>query len=248
MAIKRSPPVSEQVFSTLVERIRIGVFGDDGRLPSENELADEFGVSRASVRTALAKLELAGLINRIHGDGTYVAKKDPKHNTLISAIWEFAGWIADSGRVPTIEPLKVITRPATEHETEVLDLKPGADVVAVHRLFLADDQPVILSQNISPASIFLQEADTADAELPIHGFLEKFCREQIDYADAEICAVLAGDIAGAKLGIDPGAPILLLKEIFYSQEGLPIAMGVNYYNDRDLSLHGIRPWHPSGVG
>lgn len=51
-----------------------------------------------------------------------------------------------------------------------------------------------------------------------------------------------------KLEIDPGTPILLLKEVFYNQDGYPIVMGINYYNDRDLSLHGIRPWHPSGVG
>lgn len=46
-------------------------------LPSENQLAATFGVSRMTARKALVELEAEGLVERIRGKGTYVKKPDP---------------------------------------------------------------------------------------------------------------------------------------------------------------------------
>jgi len=54
------------------ERILSGAVGQAGRLPSQRELATDFGVSRASVREALLLLEAAGLVKTEAGRGTYL--------------------------------------------------------------------------------------------------------------------------------------------------------------------------------
>ncbi|MDX9863592.1 MAG: GntR family transcriptional regulator [Anaerolineaceae bacterium] len=74
MVIKRRQPITEQVISLLRGRIRSREYGD-GRLPSESELALEMEVSRATIRTALSRLEAEGLVNRRQGDGTYVNQR-----------------------------------------------------------------------------------------------------------------------------------------------------------------------------
>ncbi|MDR7419266.1 MAG: FadR/GntR family transcriptional regulator [Armatimonadota bacterium] len=56
----------------LVEQIRDGAFGSDGRLPSGRQLADTFGVSLASVREALRSLEAVGLVVIEHGRGVFL--------------------------------------------------------------------------------------------------------------------------------------------------------------------------------
>lgn len=64
--------VSEQVFSQLKKAIVEGVWKPGDKIPSENELASSFGVSRMTVRQSLQKLIALGLIETKLGDGSYV--------------------------------------------------------------------------------------------------------------------------------------------------------------------------------
>jgi GntR family transcriptional regulator len=73
----RPPATSKCLFikQQLVQGIRAKRFTD--MLPSENQLAAMFGVSRMTARKALVELEAEGLVARIRGKGTYVKKTDP---------------------------------------------------------------------------------------------------------------------------------------------------------------------------
>jgi DNA-binding GntR family transcriptional regulator len=73
--IDRSRPLllSEQVADDLRGQISVGEV--TGRLPNEQELASQYGVSRVTVRTALAALVDEGLVVSIHGRGTFIAER-----------------------------------------------------------------------------------------------------------------------------------------------------------------------------
>jgi DNA-binding FadR family transcriptional regulator len=75
------PPVLtqryEQIAATLEAEIRSGVLGPGDRLPSERDLAQRMGVSRATVREALGALQLAGLVETRQGAGSFVAGAPP---------------------------------------------------------------------------------------------------------------------------------------------------------------------------
>lgn len=66
--------VSKQVFFEIKKRISEGYWKQGEKLPSENELAEAFGVSRLSVRSALQSLEALKIVKIKNGDGTYVRK------------------------------------------------------------------------------------------------------------------------------------------------------------------------------
>lgn len=66
----------------LRNRLMSGEYQPGDRLPSEPDLILAYGVSRATVREAIASLEHEGLLNRIQGKGTYVADKRPAHLTI----------------------------------------------------------------------------------------------------------------------------------------------------------------------
>ena len=215
MLINRPRPVTDQVVSLLDERIRSGYYRSGQRLPSEAELADEFGVSRNTVRTALTRLATAGLIQRKHGSGTYVRQMETGSHSLIDAAWEYKRMIAASGRTPTIKGVSVEQRPATPDEAEALGLEPGALVIAVLRLFFADDQPVIHSLNVSPLEILQEPVETLNPDLGIHEFLEQYCRQRIAYADVEFCAVLADREVQDALGVPPLTPLIQIRELFF---------------------------------
>ncbi|MEK1934072.1 MAG: FadR/GntR family transcriptional regulator [Pararhizobium sp.] len=68
----RPSSYADQVYGHVLQDILMGVFPPGGRLPSESDLCDRFGVSRPVVRDALARLRLDGLVEARRGSGTYV--------------------------------------------------------------------------------------------------------------------------------------------------------------------------------
>lgn len=67
----------EKVSEAIAEGIRQGKFRGGSRLPSERELAEEFGVSRPTVREAMLALEIRQMVEARHGSGIYVVDKLP---------------------------------------------------------------------------------------------------------------------------------------------------------------------------
>lgn len=68
-----SKPLYEQIQSDLIQKIETGVFEEHQRIPSENELSREYGVSRITATKALTELALNGYIYRVQGKGSFVA-------------------------------------------------------------------------------------------------------------------------------------------------------------------------------
>jgi GntR family transcriptional regulator len=67
-----SVPVASQVARDIEADIRAGRLAPDTRLPSEAELAEQYGVARMTVRRAIAQLRDKGLVITVHGRGTFV--------------------------------------------------------------------------------------------------------------------------------------------------------------------------------
>lgn len=68
--------VSEQIFEQLKEKITSGELPSGEKLPSENELCRLYGVSRTTIRQALANLSSLGLIETRFGEGSFVKEAD----------------------------------------------------------------------------------------------------------------------------------------------------------------------------
>jgi GntR family transcriptional regulator len=244
MIIKRQTPVSQQVVLILEKRIRDGNYRAGERLPAENDLSTELGVSRASLRTALAKLETAGLIIRKHGDGTYVAQTPPDSEGLIGAIWQFDHLIRITGREPSVRALSVNQRPASEEESRKLRIEPGAPVVITMRLFSADDFPVIITEDVFPGHLFPVPIEQVNFNRYIQEILNENSGNELAYSNAKIDAVLADAKIHELLKITVGSPVLRLKEVFFNRrEDRPIAYTVTYLNTREIELYQIRPWY-----
>src|SRR5215210_4551406 len=69
---KRKQDVTVRLITIFKQLIAEGVLKPGGRVPAERELAENFGVSRSSLRQALKVLEIMGVISQRVGDGTYV--------------------------------------------------------------------------------------------------------------------------------------------------------------------------------
>lgn len=80
--------VSELVFEQMKDMIASGEWAPGSKIQSENELANQFGVSRVTVRSAIQKLSSLGLVESRHGEGTYVCELDGSQafNSIIPMI------------------------------------------------------------------------------------------------------------------------------------------------------------------
>ena len=76
----------KEIQSQLLKDIMSGVYSDTGRLPSESSLADSFGVSRMTLRTALEELRRQGLIEKRNGSGSFLTKRAFRRSGLIGLV------------------------------------------------------------------------------------------------------------------------------------------------------------------
>jgi len=242
MHLIQSKPIVDQVEDILCGRIRDNTYTPGSRIPSETELSDEFGVSRATVRTVLARLAVSGLILRKHGDGTYINSKVRETSANFGNLWDFVNLIEINGYKSSIKTLAVELRAATEKETTALALGPQEKLLSMTRLFYADDRPVILANNVIPASYLCEPVDQINGQLPIREILQRYCRQEIAFAVTDIHSMLVKDELKIITGDKLDETILELQLAFYSRDNLPLSLGINYFNDTILRLSLVQAW------
>jgi DNA-binding GntR family transcriptional regulator len=242
MVLERPKPIVEQVNEILRERIRSTAYQPGQKLPSESDFASEFQVSRATIRTVLARLEVTGLIIRKQGDGTYVNERLSDVNTHLGGLWEFTQLIASSGYQASIQAVETTVRTATDEESEILSIASGDDVLELKRVFLADGQAVILAHNILPKALLVKSSASIDGTKPIRAFVNTYCQREIAYAISDIRATLVNAHIADTLAQEIGNPILKLKMIFYDKNNLPLLYGMSYFDDSALKLRLVQAW------
>ena len=242
MSLIQTRSIAEQVEELLRGRIRDGSYAPGSRMPSESELSEEFGVSRATVRTVLAKLAVNGLILRKQGDGTYVNVRVQELGAHLGNLWEFARIIETNGYKPTIKSLSIEKKAATEKEAIALALEPGDGLLSMTRLFYADERPVILANNVIPANFLRMPIDQIDGHLNIREILKLYCHQNIAFAITDIRSVLVEETVHSMLGKELGDPVLTLRVTLYSKQNVPLTLGGNYFDDEVLRLSLAQAW------
>jgi GntR family transcriptional regulator len=242
MTIQRSVPIVDQVVVALRQRIHEGIYPPGGRIPSENQLAQELKVSRTTIRTALTKFASEGLITRIQGDGTYINKRIGEVAAQYGGLRDFSSLIEASGFQSAIQTLSLEERTATPEESQRLEIEPDAEVISIVRLFSADNRPVIHATNIFPKKFMQCELRQLDGKLPLNELLQSCYSEQVAYIISDIeAAITAGELANI-LHLEENRPILKLCEVFFSKEHQPLFMGCSYYDFTIVRLRLVRAW------
>lgn len=243
MKVIRPKSIAGQVNEILRERIRDGVYPPGQRIPSENELSDEFGVSRATVRTVLAKLAVEGLIIRKQGDGTYVNERIKEENTHLGSIWDFWRLIESNGYDASISALSLKEKSAAPEEARLLAVDPGDTLLSIKRLFYADRQPVILATNLIPVALLNVPDAQIDGQLRIREIMQRYCHQDIAFAITEILSTNISQDVSEILETEASKPLLELKVAFYGDTNQPLAIGSSYFNDAILRLRLVQTWN-----
>src|SRR4051794_9872206 len=218
-------PLYHRVYREIAREIETGALQPGERLPSERWFCDELGVSRATVRRAIAELITDGLVEA-RGRGSFVtgdALVEPP-NTLMS--------MSELGRSrgldATAHVLSSAIRPATIDEAEAFGIAPGAELFVLRRLRMFDGLPIAIDDNRIPLRL-LPSAGTLD-------FTTASLYDAIDgeghplaRADYELEARAAGEQQAELLGLAPGAPVLFATTVAMGDDGRILDLGQTIY-------------------
>ncbi len=238
--LKRSPSLTEKAKS-YIKRLIIDNRFEDGRIPSETELATELGVSRTTIRDALSRLELEGAIYRKQGAGTFVNEAGLQIHTRLEEIWGYETMLEAHGYTPSVHISRVEEEPVKAEIAQELKLAADEPVLVVHKLFLADNSPVIASINYIPTKIIEAVYSNDDFRMPIYQFLAQFSQQHLSYYLSEIVPLIAPPWLVETLHLpNPQTALLSFEEIGYNQENQPIIKSYSYFRDDLLRLRLIR--------
>ena len=238
--LKRSPSLTEKAKS-YIKRLIIDNRFEDGRIPSETELANELGVSRTTIRDALSRLELEGAIYRKQGAGTFVNEAGLQIHTRLEDIWGYETMLEAHGYTPSVHISQVEEKPVGADIAQELKLEADDRALVVHKLFLADDSPVVASINHIPAKIIDGTYAEDDFRMPIYQFLADFSQQHLAYYLSEIVPLIASPWLAETLHLPtPQTALISFEEVGYNQENQPIIKSYSYFRDDLLRLRLIR--------
>ena len=242
----RQVSLADQVLDILVERITNGVYPPGSQLPPEEQLREEFNVSRSTIRAAVSRLEDRKLVHRQRGVGTYISKHLKISNPLNEFI-EFRNLIREHGYEPGYRELSSEIVPADEKTVENLHLKDGIQVLKIRAVFTANDDPIIYVTNQIPLWVFEGILTPEEATQPgtvemFIDFFEGICNQRISHFISTVKAEIFKNIDAPNILINdgPNTPVLVINEIGYNDKDKPIVSSSEYHPEDWMTFRMVR--------
>lgn len=196
----------QQVKDHIARKIQDGSWKAGDRLPSENELVLQFGISRMTVNRALRELTEQGRIVRVAGVGSFVAEGKPQ-STLLQ-IANLASEIRARGHDYRCKVLGVERVPASMEVAAALDLRTGESVFHALCVHLEDGVPVQLEDRYVNPHVVPDFITQDFAQLQPSEFLVR--NVPYDQMEHLVDAVLPTPKQAQLLEMDASQPCLLL--------------------------------------
>jgi GntR family transcriptional regulator len=228
-------PLYQQIYQLLRHKILGGQWNPNEMLPSEAELVEQYNVSRATVRQALDELVSDGLIYRRQGRGTFISP--PTVEQGLVRIVSFTEDMQQRGLNPGTKLISAGLVSASKMLANDLQIEEGESLARIERLRLADGAPMsvevsFLVHRYCPG-ILAQDYTTRSLRL----MLEESYQIRITSARQKIQAVAATEEMAEVLGIDPGAPLLYIERISFSEFDVPVEYLRLFHRGDRYTLH-----------
>lgn len=255
----RQPSLAAQTEEILASRLVDGELAPGDQLPSEPALAEEFGVSRATVRAAIGSLVRRGLIVQRHGVGNFVAVGSRITNNLAEAI-DLTALLRTSGADPEIvfDDIAIIPADPSAQEALGLDqagldqagLDQAGDVLRSVKRFISDGTALIYVVNSIPVAVIGDEAArravrSPQITEPLFTFLEDVGGVRTTSQVARVEACLGSDVDHTASSLGADVAVLRIEEIGYTDDTRPIWHSRTWFPPGAMTFELIR--HRTGA-
>jgi GntR family transcriptional regulator len=233
-----SPSISQKLHEKLERLIAETPPGE--RLPSEPSLAEQLGVSRATLREAMRTFETQGMLRRRQGSGTYVTH--PPH--VIESGLEVLESLETLARRIDLSvhmgELHIDRRSANPEDCHALGLETCDEVIDVRRVMLAKDRPVAYLVDILPVDVLTPEELQNGFTGSVLDFLLERGDPPLQFSRTEINATTASPAVARAMGIQRGDVLLFFTADLYTNEGRAVAHSFSYFLPGYFRFHVVR--------
>lgn len=231
MIVNRQP-LYMQIVNELESRVENGLYEDGARLASEPDLAEEFGVSRGTLREALGILEKDGYLIREHGKGSFIRTKN-KVFAGIERLEALTETIRNAGYEAEDEVLEIREVELSRSECKMLDLEPKTRGFVVESLRKANGVPVIYCYDVIPSFVVndnLKKMQQRTEFECMTDFLKNATEHTPSEYDSTLTAVLAEEPLTEFLQVKENAPLIKMSGVILAYNGRPLNYGIQYFN------------------
>lgn len=222
-------PAYIRIHDAIKKEIDGGVWEIGQRLPSERDLADDYEVSRMTLRQAITLLVEEGILERRVGSGTYVASHRVQEK--MRGTTSFTEIVRSQGKTPSSQLISYQRKPANETEIQQLQLKATDTVVRMERVRFADNVPLVFEVASIPEKLiqsFNQEDITEHffQTLTDNGY-------EIGKSQQTIYAKNTSERVANYLKVPKNHAVLALTQVSYFTDGRPFEyVHSQYVGDR----------------
>ncbi len=206
-------PKYEQIKDYVIKGIKSRNFTH--AVPSENQLAQKFGVSRMTARKAVDAVEREGFVERTPGKGTFVKKKQ-HYTTGFFRVRPFQKWADDLKVELSTEVLEARMIDPPAHVAA--NLLTDSQVIIIRRLWYFDKKPVRYEiRYLHPdvcAGILFEDLRNAS----IHSILINKYKLSLTRIDQSMEAIVLSRETAPLFKVEPGYPVFNIKRMTYSFE------------------------------
>ena len=221
--IDRASPVPFyfQLAEMLEEEIVSGRWEPGVRVPSEAELGGHYGLSRTTIRQALARLEQEGLVSREKGRGTFVSDSRPRSWLIQSTKGFFHDEFLRAGREVTSRVLRLERAQLPRWASDGLALPAGSRGVIVERVRSVDRLVALYVVNCLPEFA----ADIVDGLDPNESLYQRLAERGgigVVGGSRSLEAVVAGPKLAQLLEVDAGAALAYIQSVTWDENDRPV--------------------------
>jgi GntR family transcriptional regulator len=211
--------VKEALEEWILDCLHDGSLNAGDRLPSENELSEQLGVSTITVKRSLDELRRQGLIQRIQGRGSFVVGQKKfefpleQHFSLTTVTRRLYGM------EPVRQTLELTETAASLSVAAHLNLMPGERVVRLVRLRLMDKIPVSVETSYLPLRLFPDLASVYTEETSLYDLLKARYDREVVRAEDTIEPVLINAFEAQTLEVPLGTLGILIERMGFGADG-----------------------------
>jgi len=211
-----SVPMHTQIREIIRRRVLDGTYQPHSQMPSESQMIDAFSVSRITIRQAMGDLQKEGLIFKVPGKGSFVAK--PKAFQNLSRLQGFGEAMGPSGYETFSQVLSTRQVAASEAVGRRLNIPVGNPVYEIQRLRFLNREPISVDQSYFPVELGERLIREDLATRDVFVILENDFGLHLTHADVQIEAISADEFLARQLRIAESSPLLRIERLTYADE------------------------------
>lgn len=229
-----SKPLYAQLKAIIQEKVENEEWRSNEMIPSENELASGYGISRMTARSVISQLVAEGILYRVQGKGTFVCEDKIEMTSLSYA--GIRSQLEKKGYNVETRLLDVQQTPARGGAAQRLGIAPGSMVYEIRRIRIANKIPVSYHHSFIPVTICkglekydLQKEQLCDIMSVHYGLRRTYSVETLE-------SYLADDQKAEVLGIGYGFPLILLQDIIFDAVRVAFEYSRIYFRGDKVTL------------